>query len=651
MEKIELKTSDGRLIGTVDAAEWNAMPLADRNAFIAQYEEKPTERARAAAQGALLGFSDELFAGLQAPFGEGSMSQNYEAALKNERDVLKQYRQDYPISSAAYEIGGAILPAVFTGGAAAPAAATRTAAVVGGLARGALSGAKTGAVYGFGTGEGGALDRAANMGVGALTGAGLGGALGTIGGTLKGSGGALMNWVRNKMGNRIAGVVSKEVQRLAEQGGLTADEVIEGVANGRIMAENRTLESMIRSFYSEGGPAGAEIKRVMSARPGETRKAAMDELQGALGSPGNPLANKRASEALTREAEDAAYEAAFKANGIELPAPPQIVAAMQDLAIRTPGALKDAAEVARVQYGIRPFFKELEDGTIEFARAPTLREAELTYRSLRDMKGAAYTGGRGTLGGALEDVATGFKGQIDVASTPLASARAKAAEVRSARDAFTAGQEAIRKSPDELALIIQDIEKLGPDAIAAFREGMLASVRAGMSRPSAAPGLMRGLSNEETGPGTALRLALPSDKAASVVQKIGTAERAQGASKYVLEGPSTAPTIMAPKVGGAVNTAEETIGAFDGGFMAWARLIGSAADSVKPGLSDNQKLEIARIVLSTDPALVARALKDDSAAAKLMEVTSRAVDMVVRAGTRGSASGLNLMIDNPSGND
>ena len=658
MEQIELKNSQGVFIGTVNAAEWAAMPQADRDAFMAQFEPKPergaeppTERRRAIAQGLSLGFADEILAGLQAPFGEGSLSENYGKALQQERDVLKQYRQDYPISSAAYEIGGAILPAIFTGGAAAPAAATRTAAVLGGLTRGAVGGAKTGAVYGFGSGEGDVFNRAANMGVQALTGAGFGGALGAIGGTLKGSGGALMNWVRNKMGNRIAGVVSKEVQRLAEQGGLTADEVIDGVANGRIMAENRTLESMIRSFYSEGGPAGAEIKRVMSARPGETRKAAMEELQGALGSPGNPLANKRASEALTREAEDAAYEAAFKANGIELPAPPQIVAAMQDLAIRTPGALKDAAEVARVQYGIRPFFKELEDGTIEFARAPTLREAELTYRSLRDMKGAAYTGGRGTLGGALEDVATGFKGQIDVASQPLAAARAKAAEVRNARDAFTAGQEAIRKSPDELALIIQDIEKLGPDAIAAFREGMLASVRAGMSRPSAAPGLMRGLSNEETGPGTALRLALPSDKAASVVQKIGTAERAQGASKYVLEGPSTAPTIMAPKVGGAVNTAEETISALDGGFMAWARLIGSAADSVRPGLSDNQKLEIARIVLSTDPALVARALKDDSAAAKLMEATSRAVDMVVRAGTRGSASGLNLMIDNPSGND
>lgn len=658
MEQIELKNSQGTVIGTVNAAEWATMTQADRDAFMATFEPKPeraaeapTERGRAIAQGLSLGFADEIFAGLRAPFGEGSLSENYGKALQQERDVLKQYRQDYPISSAAYEVGGAILPAIFTGGAAAPVAATRTAAVLGGLTRGGVSGAKTGAVYGFGSGEGDIFNRAANMGVQALTGAGIGGALGAIGGTLKGSGGALMNWVRNKMGNRIAGVVSKEVQRLAEQGGLTADEVIEGVANGRIMAENRTLESMIRSFYSEGGPAGAEIKRVMSARPGETRKAAMEELQGALGSPGNPLAKQRASEELTKRAENEAYERALTSNGVDLPAPPQIVAALEDLAIRTPAALKDAAEVARVQYGVKPFFEVAEDGSVAFARAPTLREAELTYRSLRDMKGAAYTGGRGTLGGALGDVAESFKGQIDVASPPLATARTAAAQVRNARDAFTAGQEAIRRSPDELALIIKDIEALGPDAIAAFREGMLASVRAGMSRPSAAPGLMRGLSNEETGPGTALRLALPSDKAASVVQKIGTAERAQGASKYVLEGPSTAPTMMAPKVGGAVNVAEEATNALDGGLMAWARLIGNAADSVRPGLSDNQKLEIARIVLSKDPALVARALKDDSAAAKLMEATSRAVDMVVRAGTRGSASGLNLMIDNPSGND
>ena len=648
MEKIELKNSKGVVIGTIDAAEWAAMPQADRDAFMAQFEtgqEPPTQRARAAAQGLTLGFADEILAGLRAPFGEGSLSENYGTALQEERDVLKQYREAYPVSSAAYEIGGAVVPALFTGGAAAPAAATRTAAVLGGLGRGAISGAKFGGVYGFGSGEGDVFDRAASAGVNALIGGVGGGIIGGAGGALTGVGSALVNWVRNKTGNRLAGVVEREVQRLAEQGGITADEVIAGVAEGRIMAENRSLESMIRRFYSEGGPAGAEIKRVLTARPGETRAAAMQEVQGALGSPGNPLARQRASEELTKRAENEAYERALSANGVDIPAPPQIVAALQDLAIRTPAALKDAAEVARVQYGIRPFFDIAEDGSVSFARAPTLREAELTYRSLRDMKGAAYTGGRGTLGGALGDVAEGLKGELDVASQPLASARAKAAEVRNARDAFTAGQEAIRRSPDELALIIKDIEALGPDAVAAFREGMLTSIRAGMSKPSAAPGLMRGLSNEETGPGTALRLALPPGAAPSVTKKIDVASEAQRAYKGIVEGSQSTPSLLAPRVGEAVNVGQELSSAIgNNDMMAWARLIGGAADSLRPGLSDAQRLEVARVVLSTDPALVARALKDESAAAQLMAATAKAVDAVVRAGTRSATPGLNLTI-------
>jgi len=651
MEQIELKNSQGRVIGTVNAAEWAAMPQADRDAFMAQFEPKPereteapTQRGRAIAQGLSLGFADEIFAGLRAPFGEGSLGENYGKALQQERDVLKQYRQDYPISSAAYEVGGAILPAIFTGGAAAPAAATRTAAVLSGLGRGALSGAKFGAVYGFGSGEGDVLGRAANAGVNALIGGVGGGVLGGVGGALKGSGGALVDWVRNKAGNRLAGVVSREVQRIAEQGGMTADEVIAGVAEGRIMAENRTLESMIRSFYAEGGPAGAEIKRTLTARPGETRAAAMEEVQGALGSPGNPLANRRASEELTRRAEAEAYERALTSNGVDLPAPPQIVAALEDLAIRTPAALRDAAEVARVQYGVKPFFEVAEDGSVAFARAPTLREAELTYRSLRDMKGAAYTGGRGTLGGALGDVAEELKGEMDVASSALAAARAEAAGVRNARDAFVAGQEAIRRSPDELALIIKDIEALGPDAVAAFREGMLTSIRAGMSKPSAAPGLMRGLADEETGAGTALRLALPPGLAPSVTQKLDVAANAQRAYRGIVEGSQTAQTQMAPRVGEAVNVGQEFASGMGGDLMAWARLIGGAADRLRPGLSDAQRLEVARIVLSKDPALVARALKDESVAAQLMDATAKAVDMVVRAGTRSATPGLNLTI-------
>lgn len=645
MEKIELKNSQGKVIGTVDAAEWNAQTQEYRDAFMAQFEAAPeqatapTQRLRAAlGQGAMLGFGDEAMAALRAPFGEGSMSENYDAALADERAKLAAYRQAYPYSSLGYEMLGAAAPALLSGGAAAPVAGGRMAAALAGGVRGAVGGAKAGAVYGFGSGEGGLVNRAANAGVQGMFGAGLGGALGAAGGAISRSLNGLVNWVRNKSGDRMAGAVANEVQRLVEQGGMTADEVIDGVANGTLMAENRTLESMIRRFYAEGGPAGAEIKTTLTARPGETRAAALNEAQSALGSPGNPLANRRVSEQATKEAEDIAYEQAFRPGGTEVRAPSDIVAGMADIARRAPNALKAAAEVARVKHGITPFVTQAADGSVQFTRAPTLREAELTYRSLRDMAGSAYASSSGTLGSALKDLGEAFKGRLDVASPPLAAARAEAKTVRDARDAFTAGTEAFRKSPDELALLMDDITVLGDDAMAAFREGVLTSLRAGLSKPSAAPGLMRSLADETTGPGTALRLALPPDTADDVLRALGVAANAQRASGGVIGGSQTAQTMMAPSVGGAVNVGQEIASGMGGDLFAWLRLISGVADNITPGLSDAQRLEVARIVLSKDPALVERALKDNTLVGQLQQTTAEAINRVTAGAVRAAPS-------------
>lgn len=640
MADIDLKNSAGVVIGTVDAAEWASMPEESKAAFMAQFEptpEPPTQRLRAIGQGLTLGFGDELAAAARAPFGSGSIAENYASALEGERGALKQYRENYPIESTLYEVGGAVVPAIFSGGAAAPVSAARAAGALGSAVRGGVSGAKMGAAYGFGSGEGGFVDRAANLGVQGAIGGVAGGALGAAGSLIKGTVvDGLVNWVRNKTGDRMAGTVAREVQRLAEQGGMTADEVVENVAKGRLMAENRTLESMIRKFYSEGGPAGAEIKTVLSARPAATREAAMQEIQGALGSPGNPLANKRASDVLTRKAENEAYESAFKPSGVEIPAPDDVVNEMADIAVRAPGALKAAAEVSRVKYGTRPFFTEADDGTITFTRMPTLRDAELVYRSLRDMKGGAYNQGQGTLGGAFGELSDEFKGLLDIASPALGAARSQAAEVRGARDAFVMGQGAARKSPDELALMIQDVEAMGADAVAAFREGLLTSIRAGLSKPSAAPGLMRGLADETTGPGTALRMATPAGTGPRLTERITTAENAQRAYNKIIEGSQTAQTALAPSVGGGQNIVQDVASGMGGDLMAWARLIGGLADNVGPKLSDAQRLEVAKIVLSEDPKLVLRALTDNTMVGKLQGITAKAVDKVVGGATRGT---------------
>ena len=647
-------TSEQYLEAAAKAEAAGDVGAAEELRALAASVEPPTQRLRAIGQGLTFGFGDEILAGLQAPFGEGSLSENYGKALQAERDVLKQYKHDYPYSSIGWEMGGAVLPTVLSGGLGGAATAARGAGIMAGLTRGLTTGALTGGAYGFGTGEGDLTDRAVNAMLGAGFGSIGGGLIGAAGGVLKSAAGPLVNWVRNKAGNRMAGAVANALQRMAEEKGLTADEIVSGVASGRIMAENRTLDSMIRKFYIEAtGEASGILKEGLSKRPGATRKAAEEELQGALGSPGNPLEKQRATAAAAKEAEDALYNQAFAPSGVELAAPDVVVEQIRAIAANAPEALKNAAEVARVKYGIKPFFKVTEDGAIEFARKPTLREAELIQRSLGDLKGAAYTGGKGTLGEAYGEAQNVFRAGLNEASPDLMAARAQAKAIRDARDAFKAGQEAFRKTPDELSIIIKDVEALGPDAIAAYREGMLTSLRGQMSKPSAAPGIVRNLTNPDTGPGTALRMVLPEDAATAVTNKLKVAEDAQATADFVLKGSPTSNTMLAPSIDNMANTASDAVSVMaNADVFAAARLLGGLMNRAKPGLSDAQKAEVARVLISEDPALVRRALTDDTVMGQLMAATSKAVDKVLAATAAAQRpAGLNLLIDNPSGND
>ena len=148
-------------------------------------------KTRTAAQGLTLGFADEIEAGLRNPgllLGLDSSKQEYARDVANARGAVSNYREDYPGRSAAFEMGGALLPlagtyaaSLLTGGAATPTAATTTANVVRlarkipqlvkNMGKGALVGGGEGMAYGVGTQEGDLsqrdfLNRDAKLGAG-----------------------------------------------------------------------------------------------------------------------------------------------------------------------------------------------------------------------------------------------------------------------------------------------------------------------------------------------------------------------------------------------------------------------------------------------------------------------------------------------------
>ncbi|MEY4863797.1 MAG: hypothetical protein RLZ51_1892 [Pseudomonadota bacterium] len=646
---------------------WNALSPEDqerqRQAIreavsqgVTKNEPPPTERGKAFMQGLTLGAWDEIkgaASGAASWMSGDGYTDAYNQSVEAERNALEAYRAAYPYSSLAWEGGGALAPTVaamlaapFTGGSSAAAVAP-TAGRLAAIGRSALHGAKvggaTGAVYGFNSGEGDIGNRFGKAVADGLVGAG-GGAV--IGGAMTAVGQSIfkpaVDWIRRKSGDRMAGVVSAEIQRLAQRGGLTPDEVIEGVRNGTLMAENKTLGLMIRKFYSEGGEAQSLIRNRLDARPAETRKAALDAVQGELADPGNPLANKRVSDEAAAIAERDAYAGAlFRPDGTPIAPASTVISMLEMVARDAPEALTNAAKAARLKYGIKPFFTE-KDGVISFTRTPTLAEAESTFRALRDLTSKAYKDSSGDIGegyGLFRDM---LKQELDNTSLPLKAARAEAAIVRHANDFFKLGQTAAGKTPDELELIMRQIAErdaaLATDeGLKAFRAGLVAALRGQLSRPSTAPGVIRDLAEPSTGRGTALRLALPDGAEGRVVPKLEVARDAQAARDTIIGGSQTAQTTMSQGIGDNMGVAQDAASAIGGSdLFAWARLLSRLVGDRAPNLSEAQRMEIARIVLSDDPLLVERALKDNSLIGVLEKKVVNTLDGLGRAGARVS---------------
>lgn len=123
---------------------------------------------RTAAQGATLGFGDEIVAGARSLGGTP-----YSQALDEERAAVDRFRQENPGTALAAELaGGFALP-----GAAAARVVGRGAGLLAKTARSAGVGAGYGAVGGFASGEDGAANRIARAGEGAQMGAGVGAAI------------------------------------------------------------------------------------------------------------------------------------------------------------------------------------------------------------------------------------------------------------------------------------------------------------------------------------------------------------------------------------------------------------------------------------------------------------------------------------------
>ena len=604
--------------------------------------EVPTQRIRTAAQGLTFNTADEAEAAIVAaatgrPVGE----------VQSEiRSKISAYQQSRPTESMLYEMAGASIPAaVATVATRSPAPATAIYSnFARNLGRTTGIGAAEGAASTIGAMEQPISERFQQPGQIAL-GAGIGGAV--SGGLYTGGVGAVKGLDvaseagRVLSGSRARNAVQNEVQRIADEAGITPDDAMQRLARGEIIAEDPNVALAIRPMIG-GGEASTVIRGVMTDRPPQTRREAIDTIRSgmAAGLDRNIYRQMRADDRLLRDLENKEYKNAFESAG---DAPQEVVDQMFETISRFPSAGEKLKAAFKSETGRDPFFTVDDKGVISFRMLPTMRDAEQLRRIVADeSRRLVRSGGAdATIGINLGSAERNLRSTIDNAAPEISTARSNASIVRARNENYQAGKKALSRNADEIEVEFQEVlNTRNPSLIQAYRLGYLESLNARMQGGNKASTVAR-LADPESKEGIVFRTIYPGELQEAALERLNVAAQSQAAARSLLQGSSTAPTQQAAQrlgmISQGVSTGGLAIDALRGDFRAAANILDRVISQFRPYLTDAQKAEVARILLSQDPQIVSKALRSRDGLRSLQSaIIPLAQDPAVAASLAGS---------------
>ncbi len=581
--------------------------------------------ARLIAQGASLGFSDEIEALARAPF----QSESYIEIRDELRRKINAHRERSPYEAMAYEAAGAMIPTVATMGVSSPVSVVNAARpVVRALQLGAAEGGA--AAVGLSEREGVASLKDAPLGVALGTAGGVGGLY--AGKFMGGVADKFLEFVRQRGKGRMGTVVENELNRLADQTGMSRDELFERIANGETMSDNQSLHSTVRSYMSQGGPPESMIRTAVPERATAARLAAKEDVQIGLtgGTEGNVLKYANMKETDWKKALGDAYNKVFsKAGEVN----PDLTRQALEVVQRVPEALTELNKIYNVR-NLVPLFKTADNGALEMSRIPTLEDVEIIRRMANEQAQVAGREGRGTLKSELMVLEDNLRTNIDDFSPELKDTRAGWSRMADARDAFDSGKKAFTGDVEAFEILVEQIMASGDTAkISAFREGIMSSINNKMSTNGSKRFLAK-LANPELREGKVFANVFPEDKQKSALVKLALQGKTQLSYEKIIEGPSTALTSAATKQQGLGVGADELLAMSYGNVAAGIGVGMKAIKALAPKLTDSQRRQITEVLLSEDPQFVKSALADSGKMAQLQDRVKKLADMI----TTGSQS-------------
>lgn len=585
-------------------------------AVMAQQQEP--QRLRMMAQGATFNTADEIEAAARAA-ASGRPQQEIAQEI---RQGLRSYQQESPIASKAYEFAGALVPSL------AAAIATRNPAPAVGVFSNFLP--NLAKVVGLGAAEGaaqtvGGMEQPFSERFNEISpivyGAGVGGI--TAGGLQTAGTGAVKGLdlvteaARFASGSRARNAVTNEVQRIATEAGIDVAEAEARLLRGELIAEDPNVALQLRGYMGQG-EAGANIRGTMQDRPAATRRTAFETIRSgiATGLDRNIYRHMRASADLLRQLQNREYREAFETAG---DAPQAVVDQMYETIARFPSGGNKLKEAFKSETGRDPFFVIDDLGKISFRMLPTMRDAEVLRRIVADEARLLTRGGGAgaTTGINLGEAETLLRSSIDTAAPQIGKARDAARLIFQRNDNYKAGLQANSKSADEIQVEFNEVlNSRDPGLIQAYRLGYLQNLQAKIQGGNKAS-IVNRLTDPESKEGIIFRTIYPEDLQEAALSRLGVARQAQTSADTVLRGSQTAQTQSAQARQGMLSDSVRTSGlaadALRGDANAAAAILDRMIQQFRPGLTDTNRSAIARILLSSDPAIVRRALTDTEA--------------------------------------
>lgn len=601
-------------------------------------EETPTQRGRAFLQGLTFGTADEIEAWLRSANDE-----EYEQLLNEIRGNLDAYSQARPWEAGIAEIGGAALPAlvatVMSGGTALAAVGARlprltqligkaTGKLFGTsgtqtITGGAVVGAGQGALTGFGTGEGGFEERLRGATGGGVIGLGTG-AAGQFAGDILAKGvDGFIDWVRRSKGAKASSAAEREIQRLAQERGISADDAYREVMEGGLLVENATLRDAMRAYRAQGGEAAEILRQGLKPRPSVTRRDVTEYLEKTLGGADQNIIKQNTSRlAELKEEANKLYKQDWANDSV----PQSLVSELGMIFQSAPRAFDEVQEAIQATPGAEMFFKLDDAGRVVVTGTPTIGQAEMVRRAIANRVSALYKEGKGAAAEALGDLEGTLRNIIDNISPDTQAARQTWRQMNNEGTAFDIGKSVMKAVP-EIDVAQIEWEKalaLGDETTKAFRLGVMSSLRRMLGGGSAA-GTIKKLLDEDNAQGQLLREIFPEQDLPEMLRRLSIAKEANDAANEILgQSPTAITNALVKQQGGDMDLLDLAI---DGATtLGVARMIMRMVKKTDPSLTPDQRSEVVMLLMSQDANRIRQLLQDESGLALIQQRVNNALN-------------------------